>query len=172
MLDTTPLTRDLPGEWGSTVARMRADSSVRFMHQICPKPRNSRCSGVKPSIFFGDRRRPFFRPDGPSAPCRPGAAAVVGRVLAQRQLAVELDVVDGGEVRILLHEAIGALFECFGVASASTSRADCPWRRTGGPRRRNRGSAHVRSPRRSRRSSRRRPSCCRRTAAAGCRPGN
>src|SRR5271170_4424942 len=42
-------------------------------------------------------------------------AAVVGRVLAQRELAVHLNVVHGGEVAVLLHLAIGLLVELLSV---------------------------------------------------------
>ena len=42
-------------------------------------------------------------------------AAVVGRVLAQRQLAVYLYIVDRDKVAVLLYFAVGFLFEVFAI---------------------------------------------------------
>ena len=51
MFCTTPLTRNFGGECGSVCTCRRSASSRSLEHQICPKPRKKRCSGVKPSIF-------------------------------------------------------------------------------------------------------------------------
>src|ERR1039457_2668846 len=50
MFWTVPLTRKRPGECGSVMARFLASCGAMFSHQTCAKPRNRRCSGVKPSM--------------------------------------------------------------------------------------------------------------------------
>ena len=51
MFETTPFTRQRPGECGSVSACRRALSSAWLVHHTCAQPRKKRCSGVKPSIF-------------------------------------------------------------------------------------------------------------------------
>src|SRR5439155_12952082 len=62
MLETTPLMRHFPGEWGSTVTSIRANSSLRFWHQTLAQPRKNCCLALKPSMDGGSfPARTFIR---------------------------------------------------------------------------------------------------------------
>src|SRR3954470_15206788 len=60
MLDNGPLTRYLFDECGLVAAFTRSASGRVFSHQTCAQPRNTRCSGVKPSTL------PAFFAPGPA----------------------------------------------------------------------------------------------------------
>src|ERR1039457_2550537 len=51
MFCTVPFTRKWPGECGSVIALCLNSCGDMFSHHTCANPRNSRCSGVNPSIF-------------------------------------------------------------------------------------------------------------------------
>src|SRR5713226_4659611 len=51
MFDSGPLTRYLFDECGLVAAFSRSASGRAFSHHVCAHPRNTRCSGVKPSIL-------------------------------------------------------------------------------------------------------------------------
>ena len=130
-----------PGECGLVCACSRSTSGRAFSHQTLAQARGrTRCSGVKPSsvwrVFAGVATRVRHQ--------REAQAAVVGGVLAERQLAVQLHVVDDGEARVLVDDAARRALRTPWRRSASTSRAGCPARRTGGPGRRSRASARGR----------------------------
>src|SRR5262245_9067110 len=51
MFDSGPLTRYLAAACGLVATLRRSDSGVEFVHHTCAHPRNTRCSGVKPSTL-------------------------------------------------------------------------------------------------------------------------
>src|SRR5439155_20627330 len=62
MLETTQLRRHFPGEWGSTVTSIRANSSLRFWHQTLAQHRKNCCLALKPSMDGGSfPARTFIR---------------------------------------------------------------------------------------------------------------
>ena len=82
-----------------------------FWHQILPNARKNRCSAVNPSIFgwgFAFERIHERHKREPQA-------AIVGRVLAERQFSIDVNIVDRLERRVLLNETLGAFFELLGV---------------------------------------------------------
>ena len=60
-------------------------------------------------------------------------AAQIRDVLAQGQLAVDLDVVHHGVLRVLIDHAVGALFEFLGIRLGPPVVQIAMWRRTGRP---------------------------------------
>ena len=87
-------------DWSAPAAA--SYSGRRFSHQTCAQPRNTRCSGVKPSSVCraasaGERRQIRHQ--------REPQPAVVGGVLAERQLSVELHIVHRGVAGVLVDEA-------------------------------------------------------------------
>ena len=127
------------GSAGRSWRGCAASCGAMFSHHTCAKPRNRRCSGVKPSMVSV---LPF------SASCKRHVgdphAAVVRGVLAEREAAVELHIVNRGEAGIFVGYAGDAFFELGAVLRRSTSRADCRRHRTCGPGRRSRASSHAR----------------------------
>src|ERR1017187_4163769 len=142
MFRTTPLTRNFGGECGSVATCRRSDSSRSLEHHTWPNERKKRCSGVKPSIFFAvfpmvfisaisaTRTPPLSAVFSPSVSlpliCTPGAtvkleyssstqAAVIRRVFAQREFAVDMHARRHGEARVFIVHAGRALLELLGV---------------------------------------------------------
>ena len=168
MLETVPFMRHRPGLCGSVWASSREISGVAFWHQICAQPRNRRWSAVNPSMAAGSLPASVFV----QRHVRDAQAAVVGHVLAQRQLAVQLHLVHRRVGAVLVHHAGGSLLELLAVGVRPPVRHVAL--------RVELAAGVVESVRQlvpdhgadARRSSRRRPWRCRRTAAAGCRPGS
>ena len=67
---------------------------------------------------------------------RDARATVVGGVFAQRELAVEFQIVNRDKIAVFVGDATGSLFEFLAILSQSTSRADCPADRICAPDRR------------------------------------
>ena len=112
MLETAPLTRYFPDECGSVAARSRSNSGRRFSHQIWPNPMKKPLLGRE---AVHDGRRGLPRPRQVRHQRQPDAA-VVGRVLAERQLAVEMRIAGDDVLRVLVGDARGALFVRLRVA--------------------------------------------------------
>ena len=168
MLATTPLIRQMPGLCGFVAAESRSSSGRWFSHTHCAKPTKKRCSGERPSFALerlaGDRLLP--RLPGEDRP------AEIGDVLAQRQLAVDLEVVDDRVLRVLVGHALRTRDELLRVLLRPPVLEIAGGVELAALRRRSRASARARSCRRCCRSSGRRPSSGRRAAAAGPRPGS
>jgi photosystem II stability/assembly factor-like uncharacterized protein len=161
ILETTPLMRYSLGECSLVTALSRLFSGRSSPQAHCAMPMKKRWSGVNPSMGLS------VLPLGGGLPRDVGeeSAAEIGDVFA------------GVSLPLILMSSITVYWNTGRTRRRrarrtwrrpvwSTSRADCPWRRTGGPRRRSRGSARGRWWRRCCRSWAHRPFWDRRAAAA------
>ena len=149
MFCTTPFTRQRPGECGSMI-----DAPPRFLVGGVLAPELG--EGEEEALLGReavDLGQVFARDPVHQGHVGDADAAVVGGVLAQRELAVQLHVVDGGEAGILVGDAAGALLERLAVLGRPPVAQVARGRRTCGPGRRSRGSVRGRSRCRCRRSS-------------------
>ncbi len=99
-------------------------------------------------------------------------AAVVRRILAQRQSPIQILPRRHRESRILVRNALGPLVELLQIVRREPVLARCRSGRTSRPGRRRRASSRARSPRRCPQSSPLGRSCRHKTAAAESQPGN
>ena len=122
MLRTTPFTRYLPVECSLACAIMRANSGRVALAPYLAKPRKKRWSGVKPSLGFSGIGQHIEQRH-----VRDAQAAVVGGVLAQRELAINVYVVNRDKAVIFLDQAAFAACRTASRSFAVHQSCRLPW---------------------------------------------
>ena len=105
------------GEWGLVRALTRRFSGRSFSQAHWAMPTQKRWSGVKPSRVGQGLAGGLLLPGDVGEE----GAADVGYVLAAGEFGVDVDVVDDDVLRVLVADAVDAIFEVLGVGVGSTS---------------------------------------------------